>query len=130
MAAHEATSQAWLEAARAGDWAAAAATYTEDAVLLPPNQATVVGRSNIQEALGAFPPITAIDLQVTEVEGRGDLAYVIGTYTMTVAPEGADPITDSGKYLEIRRKQADGSWLLTHDMYSSDLPLPSGGSEE
>ena len=62
----------------------------------------------------------------TEVElafgdGHDDLAYVRGTYTMTLQPEGApNAIEDTGKFLDIRKKQPDGSWVWTVDMYSSD----------
>ena len=54
---------------------------------------------------------------------RDDLAYVLGTYTMTIVPPGAPgPIEDSGKYIEIRRRQPDGSWLISTDIFNSDLP--------
>ena len=123
ITAIEATSQAFLKAARASDWAAAAATYTDDAVLMPPNGPPVEGRANIQAWMESFPPFSDIDLSIVEIDGLGDLAYVRGTYKMTITPEGQDPIVDSGKFLEIRRKQADGSWLFTRDMFSSDLAL-------
>lgn len=124
VAAIEATSQTWLEAARASDWAAVAATYTADAVLMPPNEPAVEGRSNIQAWFEAYPPTSEIDVGSVEIEGRGDLAFVRGTFLVTITPEGMDPITDSGKYFEIRRRQADGSWLISRDMFSSDLPVP------
>lgn len=124
LAANEATTQAWVDAVLAGDWDALGATYTEDAVLMPPNSEAVQGRAAIQAFFASWPPITSIELDGTEVDGEGDLAYVRGAYTLTLAPEGADPITDSGKYIEIRRKQADGSWLLSRDIFNSDLPLP------
>ena len=130
IAANEATTRAWMEAAQAGDWAAVAKTYTEDAVLLPPNEPAVTGRDKIQAVFEAFPPISAIDAEALEVEGRGDLVYVRGRYTLTLSPPGSNPIQDSGKYLEIRRKQADGSWLLSRDMFSSDLPPPAPVGEE
>ncbi len=40
-------------------------------------------------------------------------------------PEGAaEPVQDRGKYVEIRRKQADGAWLIAVDIFNSDLPIP------
>jgi ketosteroid isomerase-like protein len=71
-----------------------------------------------------FPPITAFELRTEEVEGTADLAYVRGRYTMTMSPPGAPAIADSGKYLEIWRKQSDGTWKSVRDMFSSDIPLP------
>jgi len=109
----------------ARDFKGLAALYAEDAIVLPSNQAAVQGRAAIQAALEAFPPISNSQFQVLEIEGLGDLAYSRGTYSMTVTPAGAAPIEDRGKYIEIWRKQADGSWKILRDIWNSDLPLPA-----
>ena len=120
-AAIEASLAEWVKGALANDWAAVAATYTEDAVLMPPNSPIVEGRANIQAYFEGFPPVRELTATNVEVLGQGDTAYVRGTYTMTIAAEDAEAITDTGKYLEVRKKQPDGSWLLHRDMFSSDL---------
>ena len=115
-----------IKAAVAGDHAAWAALFLEDAVLNPPHEPAVKGRAAIQAWLGKLPPITEFILKPAQVEGRADLAYVLGTYTMTMAPPGAPgPIKDSGKYLEIRRRQTDGRWLVAVDIFNSDLAMPA-----
>lgn len=124
IAGIEATSEAFHQAALANDWAGLAATYTEDAVLMPPNEPPIEGRADIQRWFASFPPVTAFELENIEIDGRGDLAYVRGTFMLTIAPEGMDPITDTAKFIEIRRKQPDGSWLLSRDVFNSDLGLP------
>lgn len=60
-----------------------------------------------------------------EMDGRGNLAYVRGAYSLAI-PMGKmmEPIHDSGKYIEMRRKQADGSWLIALDIYNCDLEQP------
>jgi hypothetical protein len=50
------------------------------------------------------------------------MAYVRGTYTMTLAPAGAPEANDSGKFLEVRYRQPDGRWLIAVDMFSSSQP--------
>lgn len=121
----QAISDALERADNAGDWDAVAALYTQDAILLPPNAPAVTGRSAIREFFASLPPINSFNLQVEEIVGRGDLAYVRGTYSMELAPAGApEPIRDTGKYIEIRRKQADGSWLLSRDIFNSSQPAP------
>jgi len=41
-------------------------------------------------------------LNNTKVEGREDLAYVLGTYTMTMTLPGAPgPVKDSGKFVSV-----------------------------
>jgi ketosteroid isomerase-like protein len=70
-----------------------------------------------------MPPFSGMDLQASEIDGRGDLAVVRGTHTMTIMIEGIPPFEEVGKWVEIRQKQADGSWLIHRDIYNSDLPL-------
>lgn len=78
-------------------------------------------RAAIRAHFAAFPPLQDLKLEAVEIDGDGDLAYVRGQYTMTNLIEGADPVQDKGKFLEMRRKQKDGTWLYIQDMYSSDL---------
>ena len=109
-------------AALANDADALANLYTEDAVFMPPNEPAVVGKDAIRARLAA-DTYQAFTLQVSSVEGRGDLAYSRGTYTIRFQPgnEG-DFIDDTGKWLVVHRKQADGSWLTLTDIYNSDEP--------
>ncbi len=115
----------YVKVANANDWKGLAAFYADDATRLPPNQAAVQGRAAIQASLEAFPPFSNFQVQVLEIEGRGDLAYARGTYSLTVTPAGAAPIEDRGKYIEIWRKQADGAWKILRLITNSDLPLPA-----
>lgn len=93
--------------------------YTADALLMPPDHGSVTGHTEIAEFLGSFPPLTAFDIFVDEIEGAGDIAYVRGSFRMEMIPEpGADPVEQHGQYLEIRKKQADGSWLLSRDIFN------------
>ena len=107
-----------------GDYAALVkAYYADDAVFLAPNMPAATGHPAIEAAMHTFPPITAFTLRTEEIAGAGDLAYVRGHYTMTMSPPGMPAVSDSGKYLEIWRKQG-GGWRVTRDMFNSDLPLP------
>ncbi|MEX0692135.1 MAG: nuclear transport factor 2 family protein [Gemmatimonadales bacterium] len=94
--------------------------YTEDAVVMPPNMPAATGRAAIVEFNRTFPPVSSVELTIDDVSGYGDLAYVRGTYRVTIAVEGS-PV-DTGKYIEIRRRQADGTWLMAVDMFNSNLP--------
>jgi uncharacterized protein (TIGR02246 family) len=128
QAAIRATDTAFVTAADAGDAAGLAALYLADASLMPPNAATVQGREGIQKFWGAFVDAYRISLTLTadEAEGHGDLAYSRGRYTLDLTPKakGAAPEHDVGKFLEILRRQPDGTWRYAVDMYSSDLPVP------
>jgi uncharacterized protein (TIGR02246 family) len=112
-----------MKAAVAQDFATWAALFLDDGVVYPPNEPAVKGRAAIRAWLEKFPPITEFKLNNVKVEGCAELAYVLGTYTMTITPPGAPgPVNDSGKFVSVVRRQADGRWLLAVDMFSSDLP--------
>ena len=98
--------------------------YADDAVVLPPNAAAVTGHAAIEAFFRTFPPISNFQLRTEEVVGAGDVAYARGHYAMTMTPSGGTAIADSGKYLEVWRKQKDGSWKVARDMYNSDVPMP------
>jgi ketosteroid isomerase-like protein len=54
----------------------------------------------------------------------GDMVYTIGTYTQTMTnPKTKKPMTDTGKYITIYTKQADGSWKAEADTFNSDLTM-------
>lgn len=93
--------------------------YTEDALVMPPGHGSVTGLKEIEEFLGSFPPLKAFENVVDEIDGTGDMAYVRGHFRMVMVPEpGADPVEEQGQYIEIRKKQPDGTWLLTHDIFN------------
>jgi len=114
-----------MQLMNAKDWKGELALYEEDAIELPPNQAAVQGKAAIQAWDEAFSPFSNFQEQSLEIEGRGNLAYDRGTYSMTVTPAGAAPIEDHGKYLTIWRKQAGGLWKIFRLIYNSDLALPA-----
>jgi uncharacterized protein (TIGR02246 family) len=109
----------------AGDWAPLVALYTEDGVLMPPGGPSVEGRPAIEAFMKAFPKVTEMTFDLEAIDGRGDLAFVRGAYRMTMEIAGAPgPVTDEGKFVEIRRKGADGRWLIAIDIFNSNLPAP------
>jgi len=99
--------------------------YAADAIVLGPNAPAVAGSANIAALFKSFGPVNSMTMTTDEVSGAGDVAYVRGRYAMTFTPAGMAAISDSGKYLEIFRKQADGTWKNARDSFSSDVPLPA-----
>jgi ketosteroid isomerase-like protein len=99
---------------------------TEDAVWLPPNAERIDGRAGIRE--WALQPTGAEDFSVDwkttsiEVAADGRLAYAIGTYELSQKDASRNPVSDKGKWVNVYKKQADGSWKCSVAMWSSDLP--------
>ena len=117
------TTDKFVAAFNAGDFDAMAACYTEDGVLMPPNNPAVSGRAAIKEFIGSMPKVKDFSSTIGEIEGTGDRAIVYGTFAITfVMPDGTE-MKDNGKFIEVREKQSDGSWLMTHDMFNSDVPM-------
>ena len=113
----------WLVAHASRDWDAVGRQYTEDAVLMPPMAPLIRGRSAIQSWFAANENDTRVEVAILEIEGFGDLAYVRGESRVTLGVSTEFPVTLVGKYLDIRRRQPDGSWLVSVDMFSPDREL-------
>jgi uncharacterized protein (TIGR02246 family) len=112
--------EVFTKAVLSSNWKMVASLYAEDAVLYTPGEAAVKGRAAIEVCLAAFPAMANFTLRNTRVEGRNDIAYIQGTYVMTLASRGGlEPAQTSGYYVEIRRRQPDGRWLIAVQMLSA-----------
>jgi len=63
-----------------------------------------------------------------EASRSGDLAVSTGTYELTYNDPAGKLVTERGKYLEVWRKQADGTWRMVVESFNSDLPLAGAAS--
>jgi ketosteroid isomerase-like protein len=109
-------------AVRRADWDTITSMFTADAIRFPPHQPPIRGRAAMRAWLETFPPIEEFAITADEIAGVDWLAFVRGTYAMTIG--GATPVSDRGNYMGLMRKQPDGAWLWTTDMIASELPLP------
>uniref|UniRef100_Q01XW8 Ketosteroid isomerase-like protein n=1 Tax=Solibacter usitatus (strain Ellin6076) TaxID=234267 RepID=Q01XW8_SOLUE len=119
----------WSKAASANDLDATVSFYSDDATLLPPNAPIRVGKQAIRAVWAELlAPGTSVSWQVSKVEvsQAGDLAYLIGTYVVTMKDPQGKPVTDKGKLLEVW-KPIGGKWKAVADTYNSDLPIAQGG---
>ena len=112
----EAAVRRYVAASNAGDAEALSDLYADDAVLLPPDHEPVRGR----DAIGAYwSHGTDEGLEVTtlSVEVDGGLGYLVGRYRPPATDE--EP-ADSGKYVMCLKRQRDGSWKLTADIWNQN----------
>ena len=106
------------------DWNAYCALYyAETATLLAANEPAIKGLPAITKFMNTFPPITAFAPKIETIDGEGGTAYVKGTYEMTIQATPQLAMNDKGKYLEVWKRQANGSWKALYDSFSSDLPM-------
>jgi uncharacterized protein (TIGR02246 family) len=113
----EATVNRYVEATNKGDAEALAQLYEDDAVLLPPDHQPIEGRA----AIGEFwRQGTDEGLEVTtmRLDVQGGIGYLVGQYTL---PETDGEPADSGKTVMCLRRQRDGSWKVTADIWNSSV---------
>jgi uncharacterized protein (TIGR02246 family) len=108
------------EAFNRGDAAGCAAFFSEDVVLMAPDQPMTRGRKTFEETYRSRMEQSTGGThsnELVEYGVDGDLAYQIGTYavTGTNAPE-------QGKFLNILKRQADGTWKVAVSIFNSDGP--------
>ncbi len=119
-----------IEAFNRQDAVSVAALYAEDGVVLPPDGPAVAGRPAIQGFFGGLITAGARDLavQTVDLHPGGDRVIERGSFTLAMRPEGGQASPMSGKYVVIWKKQPDGSWRLSIDIFNFDArpaPVPS-----
>jgi uncharacterized protein (TIGR02246 family) len=136
-AAIAAIDKKFMEDANRGDAAAGAAAYTDNAILMPPNNSPLEGKQAIEKYLTEIASqfqASNFQLSILEVDAQGDTTIVRGTYSANFTIPGVDaPMEDRGKTLQVWKKQADGSWKIHRDIWNSNMPipgLPQTGEEE
>lgn len=128
---------ATIEAYRAG-WLAGDAdrvlkTFTEDAVLLPHHgDPPVVGITAIRAYWfgSAGTTIDGLTITVEETMGEGSLAFVRGHDSVkwsSVEHGATRHWSNSGTYLNVMTKMADGSWRIRAHMW--DDPANQAGAQ-
>lgn len=112
-------SDKFAQAFNAGDAAALAAMYSEDAVILPPGAEMMKGRSAIQAFWkGATEQLGDGKLTTVDVKPLGsEAAREIGTFSFRT--KGSQPQEVTGKYVVIWEK-VGYDWKLTTDIWNTD----------
>ena len=100
--------------------------FTEDAILMFGNTATIRGRQTIRawgedtSATGS-PVALSVSISDVEIHGSGDWAWVTNSSTATF--EGVEEPVSMQQLLVLER-QPDGNWLTAASHTSSNVPPP------
>lgn len=112
-------------AARGG--AGFAAWFADDGVALGNGKAPLVGKVAIQNSATWTPQ--QYQLTWTPTDGMmgpsGDMGYTWGHYEGHSKDANGNPVTTSGRYMTVWRREKDGSWKVVLDA-GADEP-PTGG---
>jgi ketosteroid isomerase-like protein len=123
LAAITAFNAKYLGSINAEDIKTLSALTDDDHIILIPNRAPIVGKAANDAANGGAFERFDFDESWTPEETviDGDLAYQRGTFTTSSVPKaGGDKRVVSGAYLRIYRRQPDGQWRMTRDMFNTD----------
>jgi uncharacterized protein (TIGR02246 family) len=116
----------WAAAAAAKDLDKTVSYFSDDAIVMPPNMPSATTKDAIrklwQDMIGSS---ASVSWQVSRVEvaKSGDMAYLAGSYQVTMKDAEGKESSERGKYLEVWKKQADGKWKCGADIWNSDLPI-------
>jgi ketosteroid isomerase-like protein len=126
QAIRETIKQALNIANTSADWNAYITLYyTEDAIVSRPNSTALKGKDAIMASLKDHPAFSDFNVELLEIHGAGSIAYVYGSYSERLTTPGGRPEVGKGTYLEVWKRQANGSWKVAIDMANSELPLPA-----
>jgi uncharacterized protein (TIGR02246 family) len=109
----------------AGDASALAGLFTEDAVLMPPEAPISIGQDGVKSYYQAYFDhfSCVLNASVDESGTLGDSGFARGTFTASLTPKaGGEPIQIIGKWLNISRIQADGSWRVAQHIWNVPIP--------
>jgi len=108
----------YTQAYRNNDPDAMAELYTDGALLLPPGHELVTGRDSVRAfwSRGMEPGFRMATMAV-EVSGR--TGYVVGRYYV---PADDQDDAETGKYIIALRRDRDGAWRITADIWNADEP--------
>ena len=104
----------------AKDAARVASLYAEDAVMMPPGETMVKGRSAIEARFRRdMQQNVTLKISPTESAIIGDRAYEVGTIVVTM-PDGK-PMSE--KYMVVLERVGN-DWKIAYDIWNSDTPPP------
>jgi uncharacterized protein (TIGR02246 family) len=124
-----AVSREWAQAAQTGNAEKILSYWSEDALLITPDQGTLEGHEQLGKMLEGAAAIPGFEVnwepKVAHVSKSGDMGYVIAHKYFNI-PDSAGKMTKL-YFVEVGiwEKQKDGSWKNTVDIYNPDPSLTS-----
>jgi uncharacterized protein (TIGR02246 family) len=117
----------WVKDFAAKDVEKVASHYADDGYSMIPDMAIMKNKEAIRAGLKEefADPNCSLDFHPDKVEvaKSGDLAYSQGNYTyMSTDPKTKKRLIEHGGYVEVYKKQTDGSWKVAEDIATQAAP--------
>lgn len=115
-----------LAAVASGNVDSAAAVYTADVRMMPPDEPAVNGADALRSWVGAMYQEATFSGRYTssdvQVAGDWGISHYVGELTVTPKAAGGKPVTQTLKGIHIFQRQPDGSWKIAQDVWNTDAP--------
>ena len=115
----------WEKSAATKDVEQTIAFYSDNAVVFPPNATSAATKEAIRndwtEMFASSGFVISWQPTRVQVAKSGGMAWVSGTYELTMNDASGKPINDRGKYLEVWEKQTVGNWKCAAEMWNANL---------
>jgi uncharacterized protein (TIGR02246 family) len=114
--------QDFATAFNTGNYDQAAALFTSDGFLMPPQREAVQGQKPIELMLRRLGETgyQNLRLETIRVEESGDIAVEIGRYTAALQQANGTTVVERGKFVQTWRRL--GIWRMAANCWNSDLP--------
>ncbi len=122
-------SREWAAAAQSGNPDKILSYWSEDAILMTPDQGKLVGHKQLSQMLESVGEIPGFEVnwvpQKAIVAKSGELGYVIAHKYFKIPDEAGNLNTYYFIEVGIWEKQNDGAWKNTIDIYNPDPSITS-----
>ena len=125
------------------EWAASAAGtdverivsyWTDDAVIYPPREAPISGKTAIRRYVAESLKIPGFAIRwkptAAVVSASGDLGYTTGTNSFTFPDAHGRPMTTNGRYVTVWRKGPDARWRCVVDSWNEAPSLAGAAAQK
>jgi ketosteroid isomerase-like protein len=117
-----------IAAFSAGSTDSLAAVYTSDVVSMPPNEPMLSGVDAVRTWAQNINNLFTVNGRYTsaDIDVAGDWAIERFTGELTLTPKAGGPaVTEQLKGIHVYQRQADGTWLITQDVWNVNAPPPA-----
>lgn len=118
------TSRDWARTVPAGDLEATLAYWSDDAIVMPPGQPSIVGKAAIRAFLQQTAAIPGFSItwepEQATVASSGDLGYMIERNRVTMLDASGVEREQFGKAVTVWRKDPNGSWKCVIDTWNEN----------